>query len=722
MKKRKWLSILLMLGAWISLSMPIFAAEEQQPDEIAINETNFPDKVFRDYLIQSFDEDKNGMFSTEEINNITKIDFGWGDVLVSDLTGIQYLKNLKSINCASSLKGIKTLDFSENVSLQILDCSYNTELDSVNVSTCTELEEIQCFESGVNVLDVSNNTKLVRLDCNNTPVRSLDVTKCPELFALNCENTSVSNLDLSKNPKLYEVYITGNKGFTKLDISKNSELVHLRIGGTSLTQIDTSHNPKLAALYMENTDIKFIDISKNPDMFEIFCYDSKLEALDTSKLKNLRTLECYNTPIKKIDVSQSKELVGLQIQNTQISELDVRNNVSLIRLEVQNTALKELNISNCKKLEYLNITNTSISNFKEFDATVFKNMDELYCANAGIEKLTVGSLALSALSCEENAIPGLDLSRLGEGKEDYWGPYLGMTVSPQKRSVSCVFDKSNGNQILNLKNLVPDIKKVSVTEGEGYSYDSKAGVITITGKEDTTVSYTYDHGNSDLDSPISVTLKIHYHSDIGSSDVSKASFGKDGKSAGKYCKKCNEIITKEGVIPKVTAELSDNFHVYNKRRKTPAVIVKSGSKTLKNNVDYTVNYIGGFKNPGQYKVKVILKGAEYEGNTVFNYQVLPKNTKISKIKKGKKMLTVTWKKQKAQTDGYEVQYSLKRSFNSGVKSKLIKKNKSVSVKLKKLKAKKTYYVRIRTYKTVKVNNKYKKIYSKWSAVKKGKTK
>lgn len=33
MKKRKWLSILLMLGTWILLSMPIFAAEENINEE-----------------------------------------------------------------------------------------------------------------------------------------------------------------------------------------------------------------------------------------------------------------------------------------------------------------------------------------------------------------------------------------------------------------------------------------------------------------------------------------------------------------------------------------------------------------------------------------------------------------------------------------------------------------------------------------------------------------
>ena len=80
-----------------------------------------------------------------------------------------------------------------------------------------------------------------------------------------------------------------------------------------------------------------------------------------------------------------------------------------------------------------------------------------------------------------------------------------------------------------------------------------------------------------------------------------------------------------------------------------------------------------------------------------------------------------WKKQKTQTTGYEVQYSLKKNFKSGVKKKIIK-NKKTSVKLTKLKAKKKYYVRIRTYKTVRINGRSVKMYSSWSKIKSAKIK
>lgn len=90
-------------------------------------------------------------------------------------------------------------------------------------------------------------------------------------------------------------------------------------------------------------------------------------------------------------------------------------------------------------------------------------------------------------------------------------------------------------------------------------------------------------------------------------------------------------------------------------------------------------------------------------------------TKVSKLKAGKKKITVTLKKTKA-VNGYQIQYSTNKKFKSA-KSKTLKSNKTTKATIKKLKSKKKYYVRIRTYKNVKKNGKTVKQYSKWSSVK-----
>ena len=122
------------------------------------------------------------------------------------------------------------------------------------------------------------------------------------------------------------------------------------------------------------------------------------------------------------------------------------------------------------------------------------------------------------------------------------------------------------------------------------------------------------------------------------------------------------------------------------------------------------------KNVGTATVTIKFKG-DYEGTKKLTFTIKPKGTSLSKISDGKKKFKVSWKKQKTQTTGYELQYATNSKFTSGKKVK-ITKNKTTSSTIKNLKAKKKYYVRIRTYK--KVNGKT--YYSSWSKSKSVKTK
>ncbi len=87
-------------------------------------------------------------------------------------------------------------------------------------------------------------------------------------------------------------------------------------------------------------------------------------------------------------------------------------------------------------------------------------------------------------------------------------------------------------------------------------------------------------------------------------------------------------------------------------------------------------------------------------------------TKVKAKNKKKKSVTLSWKKVKRAT-GYQVQYATNEAFSR--KSKTTKKTKIV---FKKLKKKRTYSFRVRAY----VLNNKKKIYSKWSKVRRIKIK
>lgn len=98
-----------------------------------------------------------------------------------------------------------------------------------------------------------------------------------------------------------------------------------------------------------------------------------------------------------------------------------------------------------------------------------------------------------------------------------------------------------------------------------------------------------------------------------------------------------------------------------------------------------------------------------------------KKASISKLSKGKKAITVRWKKV-STIKGYQIQLATDKKFKKNKKTVTISKQKTTKTTVKKLKSKKKYYVRIRTYKNVKYQGKTIKVYSSWSKVKTIKTK
>ncbi len=173
-------------------------------------------------------------------------------------------------------------------------------------------------------------------------------------------------------------------------------------------------------------------------------------------------------------------------------------------------------------------------------------------------------------------------------------------------------------------------------------------------------------------------------------------------------------ISARKITPAVT--LSRTVYTWNGNAQKPSVTVKNG-KTKLASANYTVTYASGRKNVGTYKVTVRLKG-NYSGSKTVSFRINPRGTALTRLSAASGAFTAVWKKQTAQTTGYQIQYSTSPSFKSGNKTVTVKGTASVSKKIAKLGAGKRYYVRIRTYKTVGKKN----YYSAWSAKKTVQTK
>ncbi|MBQ9015586.1 MAG: fibronectin type III domain-containing protein [Firmicutes bacterium] len=121
--------------------------------------------------------------------------------------------------------------------------------------------------------------------------------------------------------------------------------------------------------------------------------------------------------------------------------------------------------------------------------------------------------------------------------------------------------------------------------------------------------------------------------------------------------------------------------------------------------------------------EITVEGAgDYSGTIHKTFNIIPKGTSLSKLKKKKNTVTVKWKKQAeimpdTEIDGYQIRYSTNKSMK-GAKKLTVKGYKKTSKKIKGLKKNKKYYFQIRTY----VKSSKGNLYSQWSSKKSVKTK
>ena len=238
-------------------------------------------------------------------------------------------------------------------------------------------------------------------------------------------------------------------------------------------------------------------------------------------------------------------------------------------------------------------------------------------------------------------------------------------------------------------------------------------------------SYTY---NGKTKTP-SVTVKDNKGRKLKNGTDYTVKYSSGRKNAGRYAVKVTFKGNYSGTVKKTfkinpakvsNVKLSSTSYTYNGKTKTPSVTVKdSKGRKLKKGTDYTVKYSSGRKNVGRYAVKVTFKG-NYTGSKTVYYYIIPKSTSIRRVSALRKGFKLSWKKQKTQTTGYQIQYSTSKKFKKA-KAVNVSKNKTTSKYIKKLSSKKKYYVRVRTYKKVKINGKTKKVYSSWSKTKTVKT-
>ena len=277
--------------------------------DIAIDETNFPDKNFRDNVWWDLNTNRDDHFSPSEIANAKGIICDNNEI--SNLKGIEFFTEIWKLDCYYN--NLKTIDLSHNKKLSYINCHHN-QLKELDVSGLPLLKTFYCNYNELPSINVSKNEKLEDFNCQNNHLDTLNVSQNKELVKLSCGHNNLTELDVSENKKLKTLGCYENK-LRNLNLGNQIELEWLSCGTNPLSVLDVSANTKLKELYVSKTNLTELNVSANTDLETLFASETNLTELNISA----------NTKLKNLDVS-----------NTNLTSLDATNNTALEKFKGKN--------------------------------------------------------------------------------------------------------------------------------------------------------------------------------------------------------------------------------------------------------------------------------------------------------------------------------------------------------------------------------------------------
>ena len=324
----------------------LLAGSGMADGDVAIDETNFPDAVFRDHIADNYDSDKNGKLDQDEISIIYSLSVSY--LNIGSLKGVEYFGSLTWLFCDGNR--LTTLDVSKNTGLVLLNCSSN-QLKSIDLSGNPQLQTLYISDNQLTKLDVSKNTELTDLFCRNNAITSLDLSKNTKLKQLILNQTRISALDLSSNTELTQIGLDDckvtaidlsgsvnlrslwcrNTGLTGLDLSKCTALEELNCDNNGFTKLNVGSCPKLRYLSCQHNSLAKLDLSRNAELNKLFCGFNGLTALDLSACTNLDEVSCGGNRLTSLDLSAVKD-PGMLYVSCEGNSLDITASGGMVYL------------------------------------------------------------------------------------------------------------------------------------------------------------------------------------------------------------------------------------------------------------------------------------------------------------------------------------------------------------------------------------------------------
>ena len=256
---------------------PTFIFETSLP----INEDNFPDDNFRDY-IKTYIASGSNVLTVEKRSKVDTIKVEGKNI--SRLEGIEAFPNLTELDCGNN--SIQNLDLRQNPMLKTLKCNKN-QLTQLDLSKNPDIDYLNCSDNQLEQLDVSH-LKLDYLYCSNNKLEQLDVKNSKWLRELDCSKNELTGLD-----------------------------------------VDVTHKPNLIRVECQNNQLTSLILGENKGLEKLNCAHNQLTQLNLNNMISLKDLNCFNNQLTVLDVSDSPKLTTLWLGDNHLTSLNLDNNPKL---------------------------------------------------------------------------------------------------------------------------------------------------------------------------------------------------------------------------------------------------------------------------------------------------------------------------------------------------------------------------------------------------------
>ena len=333
---------------WVFDLDPLIAPTFSEDCDILINtKVAIPDANFEQALIDlGHDRDNtvNDSISLIDAQRITRLDIFNPvnnsnlpnvDAKITDLTGIEAMTSLTSLDCSQN--ELITLDLSNNTALTYLSVSGN-KLTALDVKELTLLTSLLARDNGLTFLNIKNG--------NNTLLTTLDIVGNPSICVQVDDedyrpNTGwISNTDIRTRPRFSEnceALIN-----TKIAIpDENFEQVLIDLGHDT----DNTVNQSISLIDAQRiTRLDIFDPDNNNSLPNVDAKITDLTGIEA--MTSLTYLDCSQNELTTLDLNSNTALTGLRVIDNQLTDLDISGLTLLTSLSARDNDLTFLNIKN----------------------------------------------------------------------------------------------------------------------------------------------------------------------------------------------------------------------------------------------------------------------------------------------------------------------------------------------------------------------------------------